>query len=100
MNPNPDAVAEFRILTNNYTAEYGRSAGGVISVVTKSGTNQWHGSAYDYLRNDAFNANNFFNKSNSASLEPRPILKRNQFGGAFGGPIKQDKLFFFLAFQV
>lgn len=89
VNPNPDMVAEFRILDNNYTAEFGRSAGGVISVVTKSGTNQLHASVFDYLRNDALDANTYFNKDNAdaALNNPRPILKRNQFGGTFGGPI-------------
>ncbi len=99
MNPNPDTIAEFRILTNNYTAEYGRSAGGVVSVVTKSGTNQFHGSAFDYWRNTDFNANNFFNKANPDNLQARPVLQRNQFGGTFGGPIIKDKLFFFFAYQ-
>lgn len=96
VNPNPDAVAEFRILANNYTAEFGRSAGGVISVVTKSGTNLIHGSVFDYLRNDALNANTFFN--NEAGLA-RPILKRNQFGGTIGGPIVKDRAFFFFGYQ-
>lgn len=103
MNPNPDTVAEFRILENNYTAEYGRSAGGVISVVTKSGTNHLHGSIFDYLRNDAFNANTYFN--NEAGLA-RPVLKRNQFGGTLGGPITlphlvngADRFFFFAGYQ-
>ena len=103
MDPNPDTVEEFRVLENNYTAEYGRSAGGVVTVVTKSGTNQFHGSAYDYLRNDAFNANTFFNKD--AGL-PRPVLKRNQFGGTIGGPITiphlvngKDRFFFFFGYQ-
>jgi hypothetical protein len=96
MNPNPDAIAEFRILDSNYTAEYGHSAGGVVSVVTKSGTNEWHGSAFDYLRNDALNANTFFN--NEAG-QPRPVLKRNQFGGTVGGPIIRDRAFFFFAYQ-
>ena len=99
MNPNPDTIAEFRILTNNYTAEYGRSAGGIVSVVTKSGTNQFHGSAYDYWRNTDFNANTFFNKANPEAYQPRPILERNQFGGTVGGPILKDKLFFFFAYQ-
>jgi len=99
MNPNPDTIAEFRVLTNNYTAEYGRSAGGVVSVVTKSGTNQFHGSLFDYLRNDAFNANTFFNKANAADPQPRPVLKRNQFGGTVGGPVRKDRLFFFFAYQ-
>ena len=110
VSPNPDTVAEFRILSNNYTAEFGRSAGGVVSVVTKSGTNQYHGSAFDYLRNDAFNANNFFNKAtiNPVTLQPqvRPVLKRNQFGGTVGGPITipnllngKDRFFFFFGYQ-
>lgn len=102
-NPNPDTVEEFRILTSNYTAEYGRNAGGVVSVVTKSGTNLFHGSAFDYLRNDALNANAFFN--NAAGL-PREILKRNQFGGTLGGPVEipkilngKDRVFFFFGYQ-
>ena len=96
LNPNPDMIAEFKILTNNYTAEYGRNAGGVVSVVTKSGTNRLHGSLFEYLRNDDFNANDYF--SNGAGL-PRPILKRNQFGGTFGGPIVKDKLFYYFGYQ-
>jgi hypothetical protein len=64
LNPNPDMVEEFRILTSTYNAEYGRNAGGIVSVVTKSGTNSFHGTAYDYVRNDAMNANAFFNKAN------------------------------------
>jgi hypothetical protein len=96
LNPNPDAVAEFRILTSNYSAEYGRNAGGTVSVVTKSGTNQFHGSAYDYLRNDALAANTFFN--NLTGL-PKNILKRNQFGATVGGPVAKDKVFFFVSYQ-
>src|SRR5439155_19098328 len=76
-NPNPDAIAEFRILTSNYNAEYGRNGGGVVSVVTKSGTNQYHGSAFEFMRNDKFNANSFFNNRDGL---PRELLKRNQFG--------------------
>jgi outer membrane receptor protein involved in Fe transport len=95
-NPNPDTVAEFRILESNYSAEYGRNGGGIISVVTKSGTNQWHGSAFEFLRNDALNANSFFNKRTGL---PREVLKRNQFGGTFGGPIRKDKAFFFFGYQ-
>ncbi|HKN24705.1 MAG TPA: carboxypeptidase regulatory-like domain-containing protein, partial [Candidatus Acidoferrum sp.] len=87
LNPNPDTIAEFRILESNYSAEYGRNGGGVISVVTKSGTNEWHGSAFEFLRNDAFNANPFFDKNDPNNLSPRPVLKRNQYGGTFGGPI-------------
>ncbi len=95
-NPNPDAVAEFRILTSNYTAEYGRNGAGVISVVTKSGTNQFHGSAFDFLRNTDFDANAYFNIQ--AGI-PRNNLKRNQFGATFGGPLLKDRLFFFVAYQ-
>lgn len=102
-NPNPDTIAEFRILTSNYTAEYGRNAGGIVSAVTKSGTNQYHGGLFDFLRNDAFNANSFFNNVNG---EPRQVLKRNQFGANIGGPISipkvvrgQDRMFFFVSYQ-
>src|SRR5205814_4633369 len=83
-NPNPDTVAEFRLLTSNYTAEYGRNGGGIISVVTRSGTNNISWSAFDFLRNDALNANSFFNNANGLQ---RDILKRKQFGGTIGGPL-------------
>jgi hypothetical protein len=102
-NPNPDTIAEFRILESNYSAEYGRNGGGVISVVTKSGTNSWHGSAFEFVRNDDFNANTFFNNENGLS---RNVLKRNQYGGTFGGPISipklvngKDRFFFFVGYQ-
>ncbi len=95
-NPNPDSIQEFRVLTSNFTAEYGRSAGGIITEVTKSGTNAFHGSAYDFIRNTAFDANNFFSNLNG---DPRQTLHRNQYGGTVGGPIKKDKLFFFVAYQ-
>ena len=102
-NPNPDAIQEFSVLESNYDAEYGRNAGGVVSVVTKSGTNSLHGTAYDYLRNTDLNANDFFSNEIGA---PRNDLKRNQFGGTIGGPIiipkvvnGRDKLFFFFAYQ-
>ncbi len=95
-NPNPDTIAEFRILSNNYTAEYGRNGGGTVSVVTKSGTNHIHGSLFEYLRNDAFNANDFFDNLNG---QPRPVLKRSQFGGTVGGPIVKDRVFYFFGYQ-
>src|SRR5690242_4388868 len=102
-NPNPDAIEEFRVLESNYSAEYGRNAGGIVSVVTKSGTNSLHGTAYDYIRNTDLNANDFF--SNELG-HPRNDLKRNQFGGTIGGPIYipkvvdgRNKLFFFFAYQ-
>jgi hypothetical protein len=95
-NPNPDAVQEFRVLTSNFTAEYGRNGGGIVTVVTKSGTNAFHGSAYDYNRNDAYNANDFFSNFDS---QPRGVLKRNQFGGTLGGPFIKNKLFFFGSYE-
>src|SRR5215472_6358409 len=94
--PNPDAVQEFRILTSNYTAEYGRNAGGIISVVTKSGGNQIHGSAFEFNRNDYFEANRYFNNKNGL---PRETLSRNQYGGTLGGPFVKDKLFWFVSYQ-
>src|ERR1039457_4107235 len=104
-NPNPDTIAEFRILESNYSAEYGRNGGGVVSVVTKSGTNQWHGSGFEFLRNDAFNANSFFNKAAQPEI-PRDVLKRNQYGFTLGGPITlpkllngKDRFFFFVGYQ-
>ncbi len=95
-NPNPDSIAEFRVIENNYSAEYGRNAGGIVSVVTKSGTNSFHGTLYDYLRNNYFDANRFFNNQNGL---PTPVLKRNQYGGTIGGPILKNKLFFFFSYQ-
>ena len=96
VNPNPDAIAEFRVLESTYTAEYGRNAGGIVSVVSKSGTNQFHGTIYDYVRNTDFDANDFFNNQQG---QPRAVLHRNQYGGTFGGPIVRNKLFFFFAYQ-
>jgi hypothetical protein len=90
--PNPDAVQEFSLQSNNFTAEYGNAAGGVVNIVTRSGTNEIHGSAFHFLRNGALNARQFF-----APLQD--ALKRNQFGGSIGGPIKKDKLFYFGTFQ-
>ncbi len=102
-NPNPDAVGEFKVLESNYSAEYGRNAGGIVSVVTKSGTNSLHGTAYDYVRNNYFDANSFFN--NQQAL-PVAILKRNQYGATIGGPIVipkfvngRNKLFFFFSYE-
>lgn len=86
--PNPDAVQEFRVITNGYSAEYGRFAGGVVDVVTKSGSNTVHGSAFEFLRNDQLNANIWNPPS-------RPPLRRNQFGGTLGGPIQHGKTFAF-----
>ncbi|MGD0132095.1 MAG: TonB-dependent receptor [Bryobacteraceae bacterium] len=106
VNPNPDTVAEFRIIENNYSAEYGRSNGGVVSVVTKSGANRVFGTLFEYLRNTDLNANNFFNQSTPGEYQPRPVLIRNQFGGTIGGPISipklihgKDRFFFFFGYQ-
>jgi hypothetical protein len=94
--PNPDAIQEFRVLTNQYDASYGRNAGANINVITKSGTNQFHGSLWEFLRNDKLNANDFFFNRQGT---PRPTLKQNQFGGTIGGPVIKDKLFFFGSYQ-
>ncbi|WP_263355687.1 TonB-dependent receptor domain-containing protein [Acidicapsa ligni] len=90
--PNLDSIAEFRILTNNFDAEYGNYSGGQINVITKSGTNTFHGSVFEFLRNAAFDAKNYF-------ATTRDDHKENQFGGTIGGPIKHDKLFFFGDYQ-
>jgi hypothetical protein len=90
--PNPDAIQEFRIQTNNYSAEYGRFTGGVISVVTKSGTNTVHGSGFEFVRNTVFNANDW-----GSTLAKAPF-RSNQFGATIGGPIKKDKTFFFFSY--
>ncbi len=90
--PFPDALQEFSVQTSNYSAEFGQDAGGVVSIVTKSGTNQFHGNAFEFLRNGALNARNYF----ARTADP---LKRNQFGGTFGGPIIRDRTFFFGGYQ-
>ncbi len=91
--PNLDSIAEFRILTNNFDAEYGNYSGGQINVVTKSGTNGFHGNVFDFLRNTDFDAANYFNAGARGSYH------QNQFGGTFGGPIKHDRIFFFGDYQ-
>ena len=93
--PNLDSISEFRIITNNFDAEYGNYSGGQINVVTKSGTNQYHGSGFEFLRNTALDAKNYY----SAPTDPTPVFRQNQFGGTFGGPIIKDKTFFFLDYQ-
>jgi hypothetical protein len=90
--PNLDSIAEFRILTNNFDAEYGNYAGGQINVITKSGSNKFHGSAFEFLRNRSFDATRYFTTI-------KDDHKQNEFGGTFGGPIKRDKLFFFGDYQ-
>ena len=90
--PPPDAVQEIRIQTHNFAAEYGRNPGSQVNVVSKSGTNEFHGGAWEFVRNDAFNARNFFS-------DRVPALKQNQFGAAAGAPIVKDKLFVFGSYQ-
>src|SRR5216683_6872805 len=90
--PNPDALQEFSIVTSSFDSEYGRSAGSLVSAVIKSGTNSFHGSAYDYLRNDVMDAHQFFF---GGTFLPKNPLKQNQFGASLGGPIIRDKSFLF-----
>jgi hypothetical protein len=90
-NFNLDAIAEFKVQQNNYSAKYGQGAGSIVQIVSKSGTNQFHGSAFEFVRNSAFDARNFF----ATSVPP---FKRNEMGATFGGPIRQDKTFFFLEY--
>ena len=87
-----DSIQEFSILTNNFTAEFGRASGGVVNVITKSGTNQFHGTAYEFNRVSALSSNTF---NNNAYDLPKSVFTRNQFGYSLGGPVKKDKLFFF-----
>jgi Carboxypeptidase regulatory-like domain/TonB dependent receptor len=92
VSPNPDAVDEFKIMTNNYDAEYGRTSGGIVNQITKSGTNDFHGDLFEFLRNDVLNARDYLAQEKSA-------YRRNVFGGTLGGPVKKDKMFFFVAYQ-
>jgi hypothetical protein len=90
--PNLDAINEFRIITSNFDAEYGEFSGGQISVITKSGSNRFHGSAFDFLRNTALDARNYFSPTRGA-------FRQNQFGGTVGGPLRHDRVFFFTDYQ-
>ena len=90
--PNPDSIQEFNLQANNFTAEYGNAGGGIVNIVTRSGTNQLHGSAFEFLRNGNLNARNFY-------APTQDTLKRNQFGASAGGPILKDKLFVFGTYQ-
>ena len=92
IRPSIDAIQEVRVVTNTFSAELGRTPGAVIDVITKSGTNKFHGSAFEYFGNDVLNANDYFAKH---ANNPRPEYRFNQFGGSFGGPIIKDKTFFF-----
>ncbi len=92
VQPSPDSVQEFRVIANTFDAEYGRNSGSVINVITKSGTNNWHGSLYEFFRNDVLNSRGFFDVT-------KPEFRQNQFGGTFGGPIKKDRTFFFTSYE-
>src|SRR3954451_1571144 len=94
--PNPDTIQEFKVQTGLYDAAFGRAAGANVSLITKTGTNQYHGTIFEFLRNDVLNANDFFLNRTG---QRRPTLKQNQFGFALGGPIKKDKLLFFGSYQ-
>jgi outer membrane receptor protein involved in Fe transport len=92
IQPTPDSVEEFRVITNTFDAEYGRNSGSVVNVITKSGTNAFHGNVYEYFRNTVLDARGYPDTS-------KPQLNQNQFGGTFGGPIKKDRSFFFLSYE-
>ncbi len=94
--PAPDVIQEFKVQTGNYDAGYGRGTGANVDLISRSGQNQFHGNAWEFLRNDVLNANDFFAKRNG---QTRPVLKQNQFGAAVGGPIKRDRTFFFGGYQ-
>jgi hypothetical protein len=92
IQPTPDAIEEFRVISNTFDAEYGRNSGAVVNVITKSGTNQFHGDVYEYFRNTVLNAQGFFNTI-------KPQENQNQFGGTFGGPLRKDRTFFFASYE-
>ncbi|MGC0775395.1 MAG: carboxypeptidase regulatory-like domain-containing protein [Candidatus Acidiferrum sp.] len=99
--PPIDTLAEYKIDNSAFPAEYGRNSGAIVNLATRSGTNDYHGEAFEFFRNNALDARNFFNSAVSASGAPLPQapFKRNEFGAAFGGPIKKNKAFFFLAYE-
>jgi hypothetical protein len=92
VQPSPDSVEEFRVITNTFDAEYGRNSGSVVNVITKSGTNNFHGDLFEYFRNTVLDAQGYFNTT-------RPQWNQNQFGGTIGGPIKKDSSFFFVSYE-
>jgi len=92
VQPTPDSIEEFRVLTNTFDAEYGRNSGAVVNVVTKSGTNNFHGNVYEFFRNKVLNSSGYFDSQ-------KPNFQQNQFGGTLGGPIKKDRTFFFASYE-
>jgi hypothetical protein len=97
--PNPDAIEEFKVQTSTYDASYGRNPGANVNVVTKSGTNAFHGSLFEFTRDSILNAGDFFFDQSAGAGSARQALNQQQFGGAVGGPIKKDKIFFFFSYQ-
>ncbi len=99
--PSISTISEFKIDNSTYSAEFGRNSGSIVNIATRSGTNQYHGEVYDYLRNDFFDARNAFNRVTTSTGAPNPIapFKRNQFGADFGGPISKGKTYFFLSYE-
>ena len=96
VQPSVEALQEFKIQTNAYSAEFGRSSGAVVNATIKSGSNNFHGSLYEFLRNDVLDANNFFSNALGA---PKPVRKRNQFGAAVGGPLVRNQTFWFADYE-
>jgi len=94
-----DGIREYKVMTNNFSAEYGLVMGSQTTLVSKGGSNQWHGGAFEYLRNDVLDAANFFDNPFTSGGRRLPPFKRNQFGASFGGPIRKDKTFFFAVFE-
>jgi hypothetical protein len=99
VQPSPDSIDEFRVITNTFDAEYGRNSGSVVNVVTKSGTNDLHGSAYEFFRNKVLNANYYCLTAASGLSCDKPQFNQNQFGGTLGGPIKKDRTFLFASYE-
>ena len=100
VTPSPDAIQEFNLITSNAPAEFGNFQGGIVNASIKSGTNQFHGDAWEFFRNDVLNANQWENKFNGpGNFLPRAALRWNMFGGTVGGPVLKDKLFFFADYQ-
>src|SRR5712664_145054 len=96
VNLGVDAIAEFSVITGNYSAEYGRASGGIVNAISKSGTNAFHGDIYEFFRNQVLDANDFLTNSVGGA---KPVYRRNQFGAAVGGPVRRDRNFFFFDYE-